>query len=249
VSTSALAQANALSDRDRIIAGRRLTIPGQRTAAPAGGGGHLVRPGDTLSHLAARWGVTVRAVAEANGLTDVHLVRSGTTLRIPSAGVSTASGAVASVAPVVAGRPNLPERLRSSPSRLALVPRFQHWAATYGVPADLLMAMTWLESGWQNHVVSPVGAVGIGQLMPDTTEFVSGHLLRTPLDPTRPDDNIRMSARYLRWLLDRSGGDMRLALAGYYQGPASVRQRGLFPVTEQYVAAVTSLRTRSFAGN
>ena len=46
------------------------------------------------------------------------------------------------------------------------------WSATYGVDAQLARAVAWMESGFQNHVVSSVGARGVMQLLPVTTDFV-----------------------------------------------------------------------------
>ena len=112
---------------------------------------------------------------------------------------------------------------------------------TYGVPHDLLKAMTWVESGWQTHKVSSTGAIGIGQLMPDTVDFMNV-VLRTKLDPRVPEHNIRMSARFLRYLLDQNRGRADSALAAYYQGLRSVRERGVFAETRQYVATVLAVR-------
>jgi soluble lytic murein transglycosylase-like protein len=125
---------------------------------------------------------------------------------------------------------------------MALVGRFDHWAATYGVPADLLKAMAWMESGWQNRVTSHTGAMGVGQLMPATVDFVCDQLLGVRLNPWDPDQNIRMSARFLRWLLDQTGGDQSRALAAYYQGLRSVRVRGVFTETIAYVQGIGALR-------
>ena len=244
VTTGSISAANGLADPDRVIAGRTLQIPGAggpaAAAAASSGGGYTVRRGDTLSGIAVRHGVSTSALAAANGIADRDRVIAGRTLRIPGGGAAAAPGAASTTA---AG---LPARLRANPGRLAYIPIFERWAATYGVPADLLMAMTWLESGWQQGAVSSTGAVGVGQIMPDTTDWMSDHLIGVPLDPASVNDNIRMSARYLQWLLDRSGGDVRLALGGYYQGPASVQTRGLLPETERYVADVAALRERSF---
>ncbi len=82
--------------------------------------------------------------------------------------------------------------------------------------------------------------------MPDTTTWMREILIREPLDPYDPNDSIRMSARYLQWLLDRTGGDVRLALGGYYQGLTSVRSRGLLAETERYVVDILSFRDRHF---
>jgi soluble lytic murein transglycosylase-like protein len=151
----------------------------------------------------------------------------------PSAGGGGAAPAVGA---------GLPARLQASPTRLSYLPIFDHWAAANGIPADLLKAMTWLESGWQNHLVSSTGAVGIGQLMPDTVDHMEA-LIGVDLDPTVVDDNIRMSARFLRWLLARSAS-LEVALAGYYQGAASVARIGLLDETRTYVANVLALRGR-----
>ncbi|MEX2659296.1 MAG: LysM peptidoglycan-binding domain-containing protein, partial [Acidimicrobiales bacterium] len=240
VTSSALATANGISDPNRIFAGRTLSLPGSAAGAA---GSYTIRPGDTLSGIASRHGTTTAALATANGITDRNRIVIGRALSVPSA----ASGADADPPASTAGaRSGLPAALQASPERLAYVPIFEHWAGHYDVPADLLMAMTWLESGWQRTVVSPAGAVGIGQLMPDTTTWMRDIIIREDLDPLRPEDNIRMSARYLRWLLERTDGDVRLALGGYYQGLNAVRSRGLLPTTERYVADILAFRDRNF---
>lgn len=207
---------------------------------------HQVRRGETLSHIARATGVSIAELASANGIANVHRVRAGTRLTIPTPGAAAPAGAAAAPA---SGRrvqvsAKLPPRLRAQPDRLALIPTFDAAAQKHGVPADLLKAMTWMESGWQNGKVSRTKAVGIGQLMPATVDFVNRYLLRASLDPGRADHNIHMSARYLRFLLDRSKGDVRTALASYYQGPASVARIGWYDDTKAYVAAVEALRPR-----
>ena len=226
VSVGDRARANAIPDPDQVFAGRRLTVPGTSAATPARV--HVVVAGDNLSTIARRNGVSVRALASANDLDPDRYLRLGARLVVPAT-----SGAPA----------GYPARLRRAPARLALVPHFQRWSAANGLPADLLMATTWLESGWQNHVVSGAGAMGIGQLMPGTVRFVREELIGAPwLDPAVPEQNIRMSARFLRFLLDHAGGDVRLALASYYQGPGSVRRNGVYAGTERYVDGVLALR-------
>ena len=135
----------------------------------------------------------------------------------------------------------LPSRLRAHPERLALLPSFDRAAAATGVPAALLEAVAWQESGWQNKVVSAKGAQGVGQLKPDTVAFTSA-LLHRSLNPARPNDNVLLMARYLAYLLGRTGGDQAAALAAYAQGSASIQREGLHPGTRQYVANVLALR-------
>lgn len=189
---------------------------------------YVVRPGDNLETIATRFGTTVKALAGANKVRDFNLIVIGTRLNIPAPSV-----------PAV----KAPSRLKAHPDRLALNSRFDHWAKTYGVPADLLKGLAWYESGWQNNVVSSTGAVGVGQLMPFTTDFVSTALLKNPnLDPQKVDDNIRMSARFLRFLLDQTGGAPGLALAAYYQGLKLTQQGRFYTDTKRYVAGVSAAR-------
>ena len=83
----ALAQANGLSNSDRILVGQVLVIPGSGStsgAAPAATVVHVVAPGETLSGIAARYGTSSSALASANGITNRNLVRIGQRLTVPS---------------------------------------------------------------------------------------------------------------------------------------------------------------------
>jgi len=138
-------------------------------------------------------------------------------------------------------RPGLPAFV-VDPHRQALAPVFERWAGEYGVPVALLEALTWRESQWDNRVRSDSGAIGIGQLLPQTAAFVAAELIREPLDPAKPRDNIRLTARYLRALVDRFGGKTRTALAAYLQGSTSVVDTGVTPQTAAYVRQILVLR-------
>jgi len=197
-------------------------------SAPPSGRVYVVRPGDNLETIAKRNGTTIPALAAANKIINPNLVTIGSRLKIPASSSS-----------------KLPARLVAHPERLALAPRFDYWARVYGVPADLLKGLAWYESGWQNQVVSKTGAVGVGQLEPFTSDFVANQLLKNPsLDPKKVDDNIRMSARFLRFLLDRVGGVPGLALAAYYQGLKMTQAGKFYNDTKTYVAGVTSTRAQ-----
>jgi LysM repeat protein len=256
MSTSALAAANGIADPHRVREGQVLRVGGTGTGSTAGTaaarGSYAVQSGDVLSTIARRFGTTSGELLRLNGLTDANRIRIGQVLQVPGAAGSsaaTSSGAPVSTSSNAAAAlrryPNLPSRLRANPDRLALVPNFERWAAHYGIAPEFLMAVAWLESGWQNTVVSNKAAVGIGQLMPVTSRWLADEIIGIPsLDPTVPDDNIRMSAAFLAWL-QRTMGSQDMAMAAYYQGPTSVRLLGVFPVTEVYVTAATSLM-RSF---
>jgi soluble lytic murein transglycosylase-like protein len=127
--------------------------------------------------------------------------------------------------------------------RRALGPSFVRAGRESHVPASLVMAVAWRESEWNNRLVSGVGAVGIGQLLPPTSAFVARDLLHDPrLDPRRAVDNVRLTARYLRSLVDELGGDEVSGVGAYLQGSTSVRAQGLTPETVAYVMQVEALR-------
>jgi N-acetylmuramoyl-L-alanine amidase len=245
--TSALAAANGISDPHRVRAGTVLQITAGAAAASAAPTSYVVQRGDALITIARRHGTTTAELLRLNGLADANRIRAGQVLQLPGGGAAAratptnAPAATTSVARATTRYPNLPSRLRANPDRLALIPSFERWSAHYGVPIEFLMAVTWLESGWQNSVVSHKGAVGIGQLMPVTSRWLADEIIGIPsLDPTVPDDNIRMTAAFLSWL-QRAMGSRELAMAAYYQGPTSVRVLGVYPVSEVYIAAVSSL--------
>jgi LysM repeat protein len=195
---------------------------------------YTVKSGDTLGAIARRSGVTVGAIAAANKIADPNHIRIGQKLTIPDK---------AAPAGAVAGSGRLPARLLANPDRLALRPRFDYWAGRNSIPSDLLQAVAWVESGWQANRVSSAGAIGIGQLMPATVDFVRTVLIGVKgLDPYKAEDNIRMSARFLRYLLKENGGDVDRTLASYYQGLRSVRERGILAVSRTYIAAINSHR-------
>jgi N-acetylmuramoyl-L-alanine amidase len=167
--------------------------------------------------------------------------------RPPTAAAAICPGAATSVVPGTAGPTptvpagTLPAALVAAPNRMALLPVFRHWASVCGLPDSLLEATCWWESGWQESALSVTGATGLCQIEPAAAQTVRGLLDDGALDPRSSSDNIEMSAAYLRWLLDQTGGSRELALAGYYQGITSVREHGILAVTEPYVTGITAL--------
>jgi transglycosylase-like protein with SLT domain len=125
-----------------------------------------------------------------------------------------------------------------------LRPILVRYAQENGLPADLVMALAWVESSWRRNAVSDVGAIGVMQLMPNTVEFVSKKLLglRMNLDPRNPTSNVRMGAKYLRHLLDQNRGSIRQALIAYNQGLTSLKANGSYTVAERYADRVLALR-------
>lgn len=114
-------------------------------------------------------------------------------------------------------------------------------AAKYQVPAALALGVLGAESGGNAAAVSPKGATGLMQLMPDTAKGLG-------VDPRDPQQNIDGGVRYLGQQLQRYGGNQVLALAAYNWGPGNVDQwvqRGAKPEelpaeTRAYIQRVLS---------
>jgi len=103
---------------------------------------------------------------------------------------------------------------------------------------ELVRAVVIAESSYDPAARSHKGAMGLMQLMPATARSLQVE------NPYNPDENLRGGTTYLRRLLDRFGGDLELALAGYNAGPEAVdRYRGLppYPETHDYVDRVMRL--------
>ena len=92
VSVRELVDANGLANPDLILIGQKLTIPG--AAGTVQDQTHVVQRGESLALIAGKYGTTVRAIADANGISNVDLIRIGQTLAVPagsSGGSSTGS--------------------------------------------------------------------------------------------------------------------------------------------------------------
>jgi soluble lytic murein transglycosylase-like protein len=87
--------------------------------------------------------------------------------------------------------------------------------------------------------VSRAGAIGVGQLLPETAEWLAAMMDEPGLDPTSKDDNVRLSARLLRFLLDETGSPKR-ALAAYYQGIGALLRDGVSDGGARYARIIIS---------
>jgi peptidoglycan hydrolase-like protein with peptidoglycan-binding domain len=181
---------------------------------------HVVRAGESFFSIAARYRVSPWQLARVNGIPLTRIIVPDQRLVLPA-------GARRYAVTTPVGR----DTVRNAIDR---------WAGVYGVDARLARALAWMESGFQQDVVSSVGAVGVMQLLPETWEFVDAVLLGVTT-PRTYDGNVRAGVRYLRWQLDEFDGNVRLALAGWYQGARAVRERGLFDDTKDFVRIVRAL--------
>jgi len=110
----------------------------------------------------------------------------------------------------------------------------------HNVDPKLVKAVIAAESGWNPSAVSPKGAVGIMQLMPQTASDMGVD------NRFNAEQNIEGGIKYLRFLLDKFNGNMTLALAAYNAGPTRVEKAmgvPAIPETVNYVKRVMNTYT------
>jgi LysM repeat protein len=231
---------------------------------------YVVHPGDTLGDIAIRHGTTVRALVEANvdaeslhagqllqipdaslglppytrsaGDVETYTVHEGEGVFEVARRFGVDPTALARTNGIGVGAPLGAGTELQVPGRLARMNALLTFVAdAVDVPAKLVRAVAWAESGWRQDVASPTGAVGVMQLEPFSGEWVSRHLADRRLDIWVAQDNVLAGSLLLRHLLQLHDGDHSAALVSYYQGAASIVQHGLFDDTRRYQERVTAL--------
>ena len=267
---AAIVAANGLNARAFIRVGQQLTIPGTATATtavanvqPAAAAAlvrtvtttttHTVTSGETVSQIATKLGTTVQAIVAANSLNARAFIRIGQQLTVPVT-ATTATATVQLVSNTFAGRTysdsvvaaanvNQVTLLSSSaPTKAQMQATIVATARQMGVDPSLAQAIAFQESGFNHTVVSPANAIGVMQVIPSSGEWAS-QMVGRQLNLLDPNDNVVAGIAILRSLV-RSSPDVSTAIAGYYQGAASVRSNGMFADTRRYVANVQTHMTR-----
>jgi len=190
---------------------------------------YVVKPGDSLTSIARGAGISLTALARLNHFDPSRVLLIGRRLRIP-------------------GRPTVVKTVRTAEvteptSATTVRASLDRWAEHYGIDRSLAHALAWMESGYNNTVVSPVGAQGVMQLLPSTWDYVETVLIGHTVRHTA-DGNVHVGLAYLHHLLAVFHGNESLALAAWYQGERSVREAGPLRVTNTFVANVLALQRR-----
>jgi LysM repeat protein len=252
-SVRALQSLNDLPGNGAVQAGDTLRLPGSAggATAPARAAGttHVVRSGETLSHLAVRYGTTSAAIRTANGLSS-NAIYAGRRLAIPT-------GTSARSVPATNAGKRIPEQVRSSvaqnrailaarshPSKATVRRLVADTARRHGVSPSLAVSVAYHESGFQQRVVSGVNAIGVMQVLPRTGR-VLGQQHGKSLNLLDTQDNVTAGVLLLRQLV-RSTGSHDRALAAYYQGLGSIAKKGLLPQTHTYIRNINYLRAHRF---
>jgi TPR repeat protein len=119
-------------------------------------------------------------------------------------------------------------------------------APFYGIDPELALAVVRVESSFRANAVSPKKARGLMQLRPATAARFGAHNTADMIS------NLHGGLSYLRFLLDRFDGDVRLALAGYNAGENAVTRHGGVPPyaeTEEYLRKLAVLYPRMNTGD
>ncbi|HUT76834.1 MAG TPA: lytic transglycosylase domain-containing protein, partial [Polyangia bacterium] len=128
-----------------------------------------------------------------------------------------------------------------------VAPLVREAARKNDLPEDLVFGIIWVESRFNPEAVSPVGARGLMQLMPQTAKYLAELIgWKGRHDAFEPEFNIAAGSFYIAKLIDQFDGDVDLALAAYNAGPTKIRRwltgDGLPPVSIEYHTMVQTAR-------
>ena len=230
-----------------VLATTVLTSPAEARGTPWPGHpdrrlvSHVVKPGETATGLAVRYHAWTRELVRLNRLGADATLHVGQRLRIPvvvSAARRDRDKPAKPRTPAAPAAPPAP----AQQSRAEVGQEIGRQARRLGVPVRLAKAVAWQESGWQQHVRSPAGAVGVMQVLPSTGLWMSLYA-RRPLDLRDTRDNVTAGVTLLRVLLAETSRTRR-AVAAYYQGLGGLRRHGMYSETRRYVASVEALAQR-----
>jgi LysM repeat protein len=183
-------------------------------------GWHTVLAGDSLGRISDDYHTNIWSLARLNHIADIDWIFVGQRLCIP-----TSAGSVSGLLPNGGIRKFAYNALEKS-SRRQVASLLRRASARHNLPANLVMAIAWQESGWNQHVIAHDGGIGTMQIMPSTAQSlnrqVNGHY-----DPYKLRDNIELGAIYLHSLWQGFHGDETKVISAYNQGGWSVIHKGI----------------------
>ncbi|HEX8906662.1 MAG TPA: transglycosylase SLT domain-containing protein [Longimicrobiaceae bacterium] len=206
--------------RSRPLQAVLVTVAAMQIVAVGSGKGLQDQP-DAMARLAARLESLPVQVMPA-----VQAAPPAKALRKARAEVTAATRARAKVRKPAANRDRVIEELaakyrdRGFKVSTSLARAIKRHADANRIPAEVAFGLVRTESGFKNTATSPVGAIGLTQLMPATARLFQRGITRTQLRD--PEVNLRIGFRYLRELIDKYDGDTELALTAYNRGPGTV---------------------------
>jgi len=240
-SIAAIVRANGLANPNWVEIGQQLRIPVAASSTSRPGSSatrtspYVVRAGETLTGIARRHGTTVEALVTLNHLPQSNFIWVGQHILVPAVRAAPGPQTGWSTA-------RFPPATRALMAHRAVIrDLIAEEARRAGVPVPLALAVAWQESGWRQRVVSSAGAAGVMQLLPSTAQWVGDSMLHAPIDIHSSRSNVRGGVALLKHYLLRYRGDLRRALAAYYQGQGAVDHHGIFPVSRPYIASILLL--------
>lgn len=236
--------------------GSRSTAPHSRRPPGAGAAGARARGARTIRAKRRRrngeprpWRVLLRAAAALAMVGAVVMV-------VPPLRNGAGRGAAVLVEAIEASRRAELRRLATARYALEygvslrLASDIEHAAIAEGIDPELAFRLVRVESQFHERAISPVGALGLTQLMPATAESLQPGITREQIFERRT--NLRLGFRYLRWLLGVYDGDVEEALHAYNRGPGTVarlRARGEDPANGYAKRILEGKGTPPYSGN
>jgi N-acetylmuramoyl-L-alanine amidase len=255
ISVAAIVTANKLGKDAVIRPGQKLVLPGvqpRTTTAPPPPVTHayVVQRGDTLSGISLAAHVPLTTLTALNHLSASDVIFPGQRLLLPGPAPAAASVGLAAFATPTSGAAAVRTAAaanravlasRTTPSAAEITAMVKASARRYGVDPALALAIAGIESGFNQHRVSSANAIGVMQVLPSSGRWAAA-LVGRSLDLFDAADNVVAGVAILAAL--RAAAPEETAVAAYYQGLSSVRERGLYDDTRRYVANVLTLRER-----
>jgi soluble lytic murein transglycosylase-like protein len=193
-----------------LVLGRSPTPPGEVVSESA-----PVRVDQGARGVAVQASAPVAEPAPAEGGAD-----RATPGAVEGTGAA-ATPATAERAATASERPSVVSRLaREYGVPTTLAAQIHRSAVSNGIEPRIAFGLVQTESSFRRTAVSHVGAVGYTQLLPSTARWMVPGTTRSDL--FHPQTNLQIGFKYLRYLVDKYDGNMRLALTAYNRGPGTV---------------------------